>query len=263
MNDELLSAEIKRVFERYRAAPASLEDLADRGRSPSWFRRPAALRLGAGGMAVAACLAIVALVLQPFAPTPQSASVFASWQRVPTSPDPAMATWASSHCTNTQLPLLIQDQRGSASLFVFQKGSAFLDCVVWTVDTPTEKGWVSGASSGEFDDSAGPVVLGSEMGIGVAEGSSIQTAVGRAAGATSVVVVTTDGVEVQASVRNGFFAAWWPTTCMPADSVRAVRAYGRDGSLLGELQAPASTAPPCKPFTRQPSPSGPPMSAGT
>jgi hypothetical protein len=260
MNDELLAAELKRVFGRYRAGAVSVDDLAA-ARSRAWKSpgRPSVLGLSAGVVLVAACLASAALVLQPFAPSPQSASVFGSWRRVPTSPDPAMAGWASSHCTNTTLPLLIQDQRGTASLFVFRQGSTYLDCIVWTVDTPTEKGWFSSSSTGHVDDSAKPMELWSEMGMQVADQSSIETALGQAPGAASVVIVTAEGAEVQASLRDGIFAAWWPTSGLQNPSIREVRAYGPDGTLLGQVEVPPASGPPQAPWTPEPPPSGLPI----
>ena len=261
MNDELLTEEIKRVFGRYRATPVSAGDLAvDHRPARRGLVRPAILRLGASGVFVAVCLATVALVFQPFAPTSEPASVFASWRRVPTSPDPAMAGWASSHCTNTKLPLLVQDQRGSASLFVFREGTSFVTCVVWTVDSSTEKGWFSAACSGTFDDSAQPIELSSELQAEAAYDDSVNAAVGQARGASSVVIVTRDGLEIEASVRDGVFAAWWPTHGLIANSnIREIRSYRMDGTLIGDLPVPQSSTSPVMLGTPEPSPSGPPI----
>jgi hypothetical protein len=263
MNDELLTGEIGRVFGRYRATPVSVEDLAaDRRPVRMAVRRPAILRFGVGGVFAAVCLAIVALVFQPFAPTSEPASVFASWRRVPTSPDPAMAGWASSHCTNTKLPLLVQDQRGTASLFVFREGASFVTCIAWTVNSSTEKGWFSAAISGTFDDSAQPIELSSELQADAASDDSVDAAVGQARGASSVVVVTRDGLEMQASVRDGVFAAWWPTHGLIANSnIREIRSYRIDGTLIGDLPIPQSSASPVVLGTPDSSPSGPPLPA--
>jgi hypothetical protein len=265
MNDDQLTAEIKRAFGRYRAAPESFEELAS---EPS--RRPVRLfggrtnlRLGAGVFALAAGLAIAAMVLQPFAPAVQTPSAFASWQRVPTSPDPAMAGWASSHCTNTQLPLLIQDQRGMASLFAFREGTNYLLCVVYTVETPTKKGWMSYSSSAALED--GHAIEWFGLGFAAGDQGAANAMIGRATGATSVVIVRADGVEIQASVRDGLFAAWWPTSNnhIGTPNPREIRAYGPDGSLVGDMQVPVSSETPYFVGTPPPAPSGPPASAGS
>jgi hypothetical protein len=264
MNDDQLTAEIKRAFGRYRATPESLDELAaEPGPGPvRSFERRTTLRLGAGVFALAACLAIAALVLQPFAPAVQTPSAFASWQRVPTSPDPAMAGWASSHCSNTPLPLLIQDQRGMASLFAFREGTDYVLCVVYTMDTPTEKDWASYSSSAALED-YGQVIEWFGLGFEAGDQSVANAMIGRATGATSVVIVRQDGVEIQASVRDGLFAAWWPTSnyYIGTPNPREIRAYGPDGSLVGDLQVPVSSETPYFIGTPPPAPSGPPASA--
>ena len=263
MNDDQLTAEIKRAFGRYRAAPESIEELASEPvrRPVRLFGRRTTIRLGAGVFALAAGLAIAALVLQPFAPAVQTPSAFASWQRVPTSPDPAMASWASSHCTDTHLPLLIQDQRGMASLFAFRQGTSYLLCVVYTVDTPTEKGWMSYSSSAALED--GQVIEWFGLGFEAGDQGAANAMIGRAAGATSVVIVRADGVEIQASVRDGLFAAWWPTQIyhISTPNPREIRAYGPDGKLVGDLQVPVSSETPYFNGPPLPAPSGPPASA--
>ncbi len=263
MNDEQLTTDVRRAFGRYRATPASIEDLAaNRTRPRGWVGRPALVRLSAGGMVLAACLAIAALVLTPFAPVTKPASAFASWSRVPTSPDPAMAGWASSHCTDTHLPLLIQDQRGAASLFAFREGSNYLLCVVYTEDTPTAKGWTSYSSSSTLPNSDRSIEW-TGFGGGAGDQGSFDALIGRATGATSVVIVRADGVEIQASVRDGLFAAWWPLAPYWIDTpnIREIRSYGPDGTLIGDLQLPPSSATPYFFGTPPPSPNGPPMSA--
>jgi hypothetical protein len=175
-----------------------------------------------------------------------------------------MADWASSQCTNTRLPLLVQDQRGTASLFVFRQGTSFVTCIVWTVDSPTEKGWFSAAISGTFDDSAQPLELSSELQAAASSNDSVDAAVGQARGASSVVVVTRDGLEIQASVRDGVFAAWWPTHGLLTNStIREIRSYRMDGTLIGNLPIPQSSASPVMLGTPEPSTNGPPLPAGS
>jgi hypothetical protein len=261
MNDVQLGTEIRRVFERYRATPAAKFPAPLPIERRRLFRQPALVRLSAGGVLLAACLAAAALILQPFSPARQPVSVFASWRSVPTSPDPAMAAWASSHCTNTALPLLIQDQRGAASFFVFQRGTTFLDCIVWTVDKPNESGWYSGSFTGEFNPSTAPVDLWSNLRTEAADQGSVESAVGSAPGAASVIIVTEDGRRIQTSLLDGTFAAWWPTTDIRAHSLREIDAYRSDGILLGRLDFPASSASPGVSAPPDPMPSGPPASA--
>ena len=259
MNDEQLTAEIKRAFGRYRAVPAGVEELAaERRPARRGFGRPAIRRLSAGGMALAACLALAALVLQPLAPASQPASVFASWRQVPTAPDPAMAAWASSHCTNTHLPLVIQDQRGSASLFVFADGANWVSCAVWTVDTPTDKGWFGSTGTGRYSP-GGKLALLTETQSWAVGGEGLDGVLGQAPGAAAVTVVTSAGVEVQASVRDGLFAAWWPVREFTSPGVREIRSYAAGGAEIGQQLIPQSSATPWMIPTPEPSPSGPPI----
>ena len=255
MNDEQLSAEIKRAFGRFRAVPASVEELAaDRTRTRRRFGRPALVRLSAGGMALAACLAIAAVVLQPFAPASQPASVFASWRQVPTSPDPAMAAWASSHCGDTHLPLIIQDQRGAASLFVFADGSQWVTCTVWTIDSSLGKGSFSSIGGPSQYSAGGKLELLTESQNWAVGGEGMDAIFGQAPGAATVTVVTADGVEVQASVKDGLFAAWWPVRAFHFPGEREIRSYAADGSRIGEQLLPQSSAAPWTPGGPTPTP---------
>jgi hypothetical protein len=174
-----------------------------------------------------------------------------------------VAAWASTHCTNTALPLFIQDQRGAASFFVFQRSTTFLACIVWTVDRPNESGWVSGSFTGDFNPSTSPVDLWSNLLTEAADQGSVESAVGSAPGAASVIIVTEDGRRIQASLRDGTFAAWWPTKDIGVRSLREIDAYRSDGILLGRLDFPASSASPRVPATPDSMPSGPPIPAAS
>ena len=248
MNDEQLTADIKRAFGRFRAVPASVEELAaERRPARRRFGRPALVRLSAGGMALAACLAVAVLVLQPFTPAGQPASVFASWRQVPTSPDPAMASWASSHCGNAHLPLIIQDQRGTASMFVFADGSHWVWCTVWTVDSAMAKLWgASIGGPGQYSPS-GKVELLTESQNWAAGREGIDAILGQAPGAAEVRITTAEGVEIQASVKDGLFAAWWPVKAFYTPGLREIRSFAADGSQIGQQILPQSSAAPWTP----------------
>jgi hypothetical protein len=246
MNDEQLGTDIKRVFDRYRATSAADFAATHPSERPAGFRRPALARLSAGGVLLAAVLATAALILQPFAPASRPASVFASWSDVPTSPDPAMADWASSHCYGAEHPLLehpllLQDQRGRASYFVFGEGSDLSTCMVW-IGTD---GWTSFVWPSPLQGSDPLIQVSPESRayIGI---DSIDGIVGRAPGAAAVVIYTPQGQTIHASVRDGLFAAWWwwPMSLNKGAMLREIRAYGPDGRLVADWLAPPTSPSP-------------------
>lgn len=74
--------------------------------------------------------------------------------------------------------------------------------------------------------------------------------VGRVTGAASrVIVSTTDGRHVTASVQAGYYLAWWPSG---ADAVSVV-ATGANGSVIGQI-APAAVNPTGRPPAPQNTP---------
>jgi hypothetical protein len=145
-----------------------------------------------------------------------------------------MASWASSHCGDTHLPLIIQDQRGVASLFVFADGSHWVSCTVWAFDTPMVKGWASSVGGPAQYSSSGKLELLTESQNWAGGGEGINAVLGQAPGAAAVRIVTADGVEVQASVRDGLFAAWWPVKVFRFPGLRDIRSYAADGSQIGQ-----------------------------
>lgn len=245
MNDDQLADGIRRAFGRYRAVPRPLDELAPAAAaarpSPLLTRRRAFGGLSLVGIGVAIVLAVVLTLGQ--ASAGQGPSVWAGWQPVPTKPDQAMREQARSMCfskttgvdpntvipgsslTYGELPLLVQDQRGSVALFFFGRDTAAVGCAMWRDEHGVFESSVA-AMSWPYQRLMDQVDTVGWMGFGVGgPGDSIQISdlVGRTS-AARVVILRDDGRTVEATVQDGFFAAWWP------GNAQAVRVTAYDGA---------------------------------
>lgn len=252
MNDEELVAATRRAFERYHANITA--QYGRRGMGPETAPSDRAQggrhirSVAARGLALAALASLLAgAFIWTQAPTGTAPSAFASWQRVPTAPDPRLTEWALQNCLITGAPrpypttLVLQDQRGKAAFFLFADGDDFSTCL--GADPLGGGAW--GKGGGSFTHPGDPI----EWAVGI-QGAGDQSWIdveGRAPGATRVEIVRTDGVVVEASVLSPLFAAWWPGTAW----ISEIRALGADGQVLASLKS----FPPAH-WTTQPNASG-------
>ncbi|HEU6439003.1 MAG TPA: hypothetical protein VFC12_01065 [Terriglobales bacterium] len=284
MNDDQLADGIRRAFGRYRAVPRPLDELAPAAGaarpSPLLTRRRAFGGLSLVGMGAAVVLAVVLTLGQ--APAGQGPSVWAGWQPVPTKPDQAMREQARTLCfssatgvepnavvpgsslTYGALPLVVQDQRGSLAFFIFGGDTAAVTCGIWRDElgrlqySVSSIGWPSERLMDRLDTVGGAGFEVHEDG----NPTQIRTMVGRTS-ATRVVILRDDGTMVEATVQDGFFAAWWPGN---AQAIR-VTAYDGGGTEVG-LQTFLPVRPRTEPPGQPPHPAGysptaePPDSAG-
>jgi hypothetical protein len=235
MNDQELMSQIRRVFERYHVSPGIEPWLREIDRTTAASNHAARRHIqsrAARGLALAALGSLLAgafIWLQ--APTGTASSVFASWQRVPSAPDPSLLQWALQNCPITgalqtyPTTLALQDQRGKAAFFMFAQGDDFSTCLG---ADPQGRGGIS-KSGGSFIHPGDPIEWSG--GIQAWDGQSWIDAVGRAPGATAVEIVRTDGVVVEASVSGQLFAAWWPGSAW----ITEIRALGANGEVLATL----------------------------
>lgn len=280
MNDDQLADGIRRAFGRYRAVPRPLDELAPAAGaarpSPLLTRRRAFGGLSLVGMGAAVVLAVVLTLGQ--APAGQGPSVWAGWQPVPTKPDQAMREQARSMCfskatvntvipgsslTYGELPLLVQDQRGSVALFFFGRDTAAAGCAMWRDEHGGFESTVA-AMSWPYTRLMDKVDTVGWMIFGVGrpgDSAQITDLVGRTS-AARVVILRDDGRTVEATVQDGFFAAWWPGK---AQAIR-VTAYDGEGAEVGLqtfLPVRLHTEPPGQPPHPGSSPEAvPPASAG-
>jgi hypothetical protein len=250
MNDEQLTADIRRAFGRYRVDPQPIEAAeAAAGTYPLLSRRRALGGLSLAGVGLAAVLALTFAF--GLGPAGQPPSVWAAWQPTPSKPDSQMRDVAREECGShwpagqpipgssvglEQLPMLVQDQRGAIALFIFGSatdGTTVADCLLWhgpngwTVLGIGSMAWPADfprtdldlMGTGSYDVSAPLVRAG--------DATHVSEVFGRTAG-SRVVVNRADGVRVEATVQDGLFVAWWPSGIQTA----SLAAYNEGGAQI-------------------------------
>jgi hypothetical protein len=167
-------------------------------------------RLAIGGLAGAAGAAgAVAAVISL---TAGASSAFAGWSATPTLPKPGQLAAASSDCQTQSpiagLPLELTDTRGPFTFSIYADSQSSASCIKGPSFTA-----VSGnTSSAPINVAAGQILLSSEH-MTTRGGDAYSFADGRAGdGVSAVTLVLADGTDVQATVENGWFVAWWPST---------------------------------------------------
>jgi len=160
---------------------------------------------------------------------------FESWRAIPTAIDPAIVADATSKCLGGETAattVVIQDQRGPTAAFLFIRGGDLVMCLAGrgssgSIDTIATSYTKSPAPTGDLalvssmTSPAGPAYPGLRVVVGVAASTAV-----------SVKLQRTDGVVVTASVRGGYFLAWWPTTTKAS----VVTSQDSTGGQLQQLQ---------------------------
>ncbi len=166
-------------------------------------------RLAIGGLAGAAGTAgAVAAVISL---TAGATSAFAGWSATPTPPKPGQLAAASADCQTRSpiagLPLELTDTRGPFTFSIYADSQSSASCIKGPSFTA-----VSGnTSSAPIDVAAGQILLSSEH-MTTTGGDAYSFADGRAGdGVSAVTLVLADGTDVQTTVENGWFVAWWPS----------------------------------------------------
>jgi hypothetical protein len=142
-----------------------------------------------------------------------TSSAFAGWTAKPTKAAPGQLAAASAACQHSQsavagLPLALADTRGPFTFAVYANSESTAACI----EGPSFVSLSESQASRAVSVPAGGVVLSSvhrsERG-----GHAFGFAYGRTGtGVKAVTLILDDGTKVQATVDNGWFVAWWPST---------------------------------------------------
>ncbi len=167
---------------------------------PRSRRLPSPPVLGALGLSGAAAAASAVILLGS-----STAPAFAGWTARPTAPLPGQLAGAAQSCSAGAGTPVLTDTRGPYAASIYADGST---CVEGNGITISSSSYGGGASS----ISAGTVALNG-AGQSDSDGHALTMVDGRiGAGVTGVAITRSDGSSVQATVKNGWYLAWWPGT---------------------------------------------------
>jgi hypothetical protein len=179
-----------------------------------------------GGVTVAAATGVAVWL---FALSPQTPSAFAGWTASPGAATPGQLSSAKANCeervanmpagpTPVQgsapslagLQPVLTDTRGSFTWVILASGdaSAYASCI----SGPSLTAVSASSSRTPLSAPAGQVALSSSSQTRTPGGDSYSFAEGRVGtGVTAATLVLGDGTQVQATLQDGWFAAWWPS----------------------------------------------------
>jgi hypothetical protein len=163
-------------------------------------------------------------------------SAFAGWTPAPTPPAPGQLAAAQTSCEQSHspiggLPLQLSDTRGPFTFSIYADSTSTATCI----EGPSFLGVSGSTSSSPVTVPADRVELS-----GVHQRSRSGQAYGLAYGRTgtgvsAVTLVLDDGTQVQATVGNGWFDAWWPS----GHQVTAARLTTPAGTATQTFDVPA------------------------
>ncbi|MCY1139067.1 hypothetical protein OWR29_13805 [Actinoplanes sp. Pm04-4] len=178
-------------------------------------RRPVGRRLVFSGaaLAVAATVAVAAVQFVPGEDGNRAYAWTATPKAVPDADALAQARqcaagWSDGRPAPTAADIVLSERRGTATLLLVKNGAELTSCFVLD---PAQ-----GPAGGDLlDTSAEPPAAGRVLNdsMGATEGSQgwYSSLIGRAgAGVEKVEIELPDGTKVRASLKNGWWAAWWP-----------------------------------------------------
>jgi hypothetical protein len=266
---------IDQLEEDLRAALAARADeiptgAATRIRTHHYRPRTRSLRppVAVGGVTVAAATGAAVWL---FALSPQTTQAFAGWTADPSTAAPGQVSTAESSCEGhvTSLPTGLPPANGSAPtgsaptgstptlghlqpvltdtrgpftwvILASSDASAYASCITG----PSLTAVSANSSRTPLSPSAGQVALASASQTRTPGGDSYSFAEGRAgSGVTAATLVLADGTHVQATLQNGWFAAWWPST-QTVSSALVTTASGTTTEQLPNADAGACPQPP-------------------
>ncbi len=208
MNDQLESDLREALRARAAQAPAAaavrLTRLDYRPRTRR-VRPPVAIGALASAAAAAGTLAAIISL------GAGASSAFAGWSAKPTKAAPGQLAAASSACQRSQStvagdPLAIADTRGPFTFSVYANSESTISCI----QGPSFVALSQSQSSSPVNVPADQVQLAS-MHRSDRGNRAFGFAYGRTgSGVSAVTLVLDDGTQVQATVANGWFIAWWP-----------------------------------------------------
>lgn len=200
-------------------------DYRPRGR---WSPSPPTF--GAMGLSGAAAAVGAAVLLGSSA-----APAFAGWTAKPTGARPGQLATAEQRCGADAGPPILSDTRGPYTASIYHDGSTCLSGDGITINS-------SGSGSESESVPAGSIQLNG-AGESDSAGQALTMVDGQiGTGVIGVTIVRSDGSSVQATVKNGWYLAWWPGT-EHAMTAQVTSAGGT--STQGFPVAPSQSAPPC------------------
>ncbi len=180
-----------------REASARLRATDYHPRSRSLPSRPV---LGALGLSGAAAAAGAAILLGSTA-----APAFAGWTASPTAPLPGQLAAAEQHCGTRAGTPVLTDARGPYTASIYTSGATCVQGNGITISS-------SGGGGGKSSIPAGKIELGG-AGESDSDGHALTMVDGPTGpSVTSVTIARSDGTSVKATVKNGWYLAWWPGT---------------------------------------------------
>lgn len=211
--------------------------------APAPARRRTVRWKAAGALAAAAAVGGVFAVNGL---TARTASPIASWTAIPTSLGRAAATAAEQQCqarlqaqhwpvTVSAMTGVLAEQRGRLTAVLLGGADQYGVCV----GDPNDPVFIGVGEAGPFATADRIVLDGSP---GKLNGTGpYRVAYGQVAPeVTAVLITTSDGRQVDATVAAGRFFAWWPSGADP----KAITAYSAGGAVLRTLTPiPSDLAP--------------------
>ena len=230
LEDDLREALVDRAARITPEASARLRAIDYRPRSRRLASRRTVSALGALGLSGAAAAAGAAILLGSSA-----APAFAGWTASPTTPLPGQLAAADQHCGAGSGTPVLTDTRGPYTASVYADGSTCLAGNGTEISSNRGGGAASSVPAGAVElngagesDSDGHALTMVDGPIG--------------AGVTGVTIARSDGSSVEATVKNGWYLAWWP------GSERAVTAQVTSASGTSTQsfpRGPKGQAPAC------------------
>ena len=195
-----------------------------------------------GAAAVAAVVAVLVVGTTGRGPT----SAFAGWSASPTAPASGQLQAAEAACGQrspalSSLTPTVADTRGPFSLLLYAVNNASSVCVTG-LPTGTLIGETSGGGTANATAVAADAIepAAGQLGVMVADGQAFRFLTGQAgANVTGVTLALDDGSNVQATVANGWFAAWWPGT----QGVPSAEVTTASGTTTQQVNMPAWRQP--------------------
>jgi hypothetical protein len=208
-------------------ASARLRAVDYRPRTRRLPSRPVLGGLGLGGVAAAAGAAILL--------ASSAAPAFAGWTTSPTAPRPGQLAAAQLHCARAGTPAL-SDTRGPYTASIYSDGSTCLSGNGIKITSSSSgggnaripTGWIELGGAGESDSDGHALTM-------------VDGPIG--AGVTGVKITRSDGSSVQATVKNGWYLAWWPGSERAVTAQVASASGTRTQSFPARPQRPAAVCP--------------------
>jgi len=206
LEDDLREAFADRAARITPEASARLRAVDYHPRSGRLSSRRARSALGALGLSGAAAVVGAVVLLGS-----NAAPAFAGWTSSPTTPLPGQLAAAQQHCTAGSGTPVLTDTRGPYTASIYADGATCLQ------GNGIE---ISGGGAGNAANATAGTIELNGAGESDSDGHALTMVDGRiGSGVTGVTITRSDGSSVRATVKNGWYLAWWP------GSERAVTAH--------------------------------------